>query len=39
MRLLVNCYDRKKVKSLIDLTITHVVKSMDGERTTTKEND
>ena len=33
MLLLVKCYDRKKVKSLADLTIIHVVWSWGGEAT------
>ena len=33
---LVKCYDRKKVKSLVDLTIIHVVWSRGNEPTTKK---
>ena len=36
--LLVKCYDRKKVKSLVDLIINHVVWLRGGVPTTTTKN-
>ena len=36
--LLVKCYDRKKFKSLIDLTIIHIVWSGGGEPTKKLKN-